>query len=330
MNPHELCIQSSHFSRPQLAHLNHPKPECLPSQPALTIAKSNDHVKATRIQFNILSHQPGDRLVTLCPKGGYVSLKSNWYIYTYIYYIYTYTYIYMYTHTHIYIYYWYHHFPHIFRVQQAILHFPCSHGHKLGTSIFQQTQIGHGNLFCPGFNYECHHCTWRAWHLRQPRRPVLPWLFKRHAQQTHPSHFNIISATFSTSRGWTREMVIQLLRGSIHCLHQTSNQLVLFGPRVVPCLFSPFFSIAQWIQWMMGFKPQEPYIVSTTLCQLLYRRCAEDFRRSNEAQQKTPRRLASPGHPKLDLQYNSSQKESKLCLHSIPHHLSISLISKHR
>lgn len=46
------------------------QPECLPSQPALTIAKSNDHIKATRIQFNILSHQPGDRLVTLCPKRG--------------------------------------------------------------------------------------------------------------------------------------------------------------------------------------------------------------------------------------------------------------------
>ena len=105
MNPHELCIQSSHFSRPQLAHLNHPKPECLPSQPALTIAKSNDHVKATRIQFNILSHQPGDRLVTLCPKRG-ICISKIQLIYThiYIYNIYTYTYIYIYVYTHIYIY----------------------------------------------------------------------------------------------------------------------------------------------------------------------------------------------------------------------------------
>ena len=120
MNPHELCIQSSHFSRPQLAHLNHPKPECLPSQPALTIAKSNDHVKATRIQFNILSHQPGDRLVTLCPKRG-ICISKIQLIYTHIYNIYTYTYIYIYVYTHIYIY--------IYLISSLSPHFPSPAGY---------------------------------------------------------------------------------------------------------------------------------------------------------------------------------------------------------
>ena len=182
------CVFKAHiFSRPQLAHLNHPKPECLPSQPALTIAKSNDHVKATRIQFNILSHQPGDRLVTLCPKRGICISKIQLmiYIYIYIYYIYIYIYIYICIHTHIYIY------IYIF----DIITFPTfSESSRLSSISPVHMVINWGPQFfnkprsameicsaqvsitsaiiAPGEHGIC------ASHVA----PVLPWLFKRHAQ----------------------------------------------------------------------------------------------------------------------------------------------------
>ena len=157
--------------------------------------------------------------------------------------------------------------------------------------------------------FSTHHRTWRAWHLRQPRRPVPPWLF------------NVRYECGGGLGGWSNYYGVPYIRYT----------------RLAPSLF---FSAQEWFHMFhvffchLFYSPMNSMNdgfqttrtpVSTTLCQLL----TDNLLRTSGVAIKHSRKRHGVWHH-LGVQSwicttTTHKNNLNISIHSIPHHLSVSL-----